>query len=90
MSDAETYDEGKDRAHKLYDLLLEELEIGQNTLAAELEKEPADRDAHYMIGQERLNVALENAIIALAHSGAIDEEKVADAVRRPVDASQLN
>lgn len=90
MSDAETYEEGKSRVHRLYELLIEELGVGQSTLAAELEKEPGDRDARYMIGQERLNVALENAIIALAHSGAVDEGVIADSVHRPIDVSQLN
>lgn len=88
MSDAETYEEGKTRVHKLYDLLVEELSFGQNTLAAELEKDPVDRNASYMIGQERLNVALENAIIALAHSGAVDKDHIVERLR--VDASQLN
>lgn len=71
--DHETYEEGKDRVVRLYKLLLEEFGVGVYTMQVEMKKPAAERNCDYLINQERLNVALENAIFALEQSGWLDK-----------------
>lgn len=61
------------RTHAMYRLMLEELVIGQNSIADELQKPAGEQNVHYMMGQTEINVALQHAINVLENSGLIDE-----------------
>lgn len=69
-----TFEEEARRVHLLYELLIEQIAVGRNTIAAELEKPKAEQDVFYMLGQVELNVAFEQAAMALENSGMIDDE----------------
>jgi hypothetical protein len=62
------------RYRMMYQLLVEEVIVGQNTIEDELRKPAAERDIHYVMGQTELNVAFRNAAIALELSGLIDND----------------
>lgn len=60
------------RYEELHNSLLLELEISRNSIMAEVAKPPEERDPYYLMGAERLNVAIENLLIALQESGLVE------------------
>lgn len=68
----ETYDEGKGRLLTIYEMLLEELLVARNTIQEEMSGKSAPNTG-YLMAQERMNVAFENAVRAIEECGIMDE-----------------
>lgn len=62
------------RVHLLYELLVDQVVVGRNTIIDELDKPKADQDVHYLMAQVELNAGLEQAVVALVRCGLIDDE----------------
>ena len=71
-----SYDEDAARTHLLYELLIEQLVIGRNTIQDELEKPKGEQDVFYLMGQVELSTAFAQAANVLEGSGLIDDEEL--------------
>lgn len=65
---------GLSRVKVLYDMMVEEVVIGQVAVANELEKPAGEQDVGFIMGQVEINQALNHAVDVLENSGLIDED----------------